>query len=342
MRSRSCVAITGLVAGILLLHASTAWSQFRGKGGGGPGSKGGGFSDPAGMFDRMSKGKGVILISEQNFFRDPLTKFAEENRISGGQITRDQFTAFWSVKDKYMSGGFGMGGRPPGPGPDPKGGPPALPAPGVPGPGPAAPSIDKNEALMAWAEAEFKRRDRNDDGYMNIDEVSDSMKDEYVKWDLSGDNLISLNEYRAYFQIRFQSGGRDDPGGPLPKIIIEEEDLDARPVVFRAGKLPKELPSWFNELDTDKDGQVALYEWRTAKREPDEFLTHDKNADGLITPEEALKQQAVARAASISSGTLASAGPGMSRGDDRSRSGEGKGGKGGKGGFKWGDIRVPR
>lgn len=41
-----------------------------------------------------------------------------------------------------------------------------------------------------------------------------------------------------------------------------EDDLDKRPTVYRAGKLPeKGLPAWFVQLDTDQDGQVALYEW---------------------------------------------------------------------------------
>src|SRR5262249_47550530 len=51
----------------------------------------------------------------------------------------------------------------------------------------------------------------------------------------------------------------------------------------------KRLPPWFNELDTDGDGQVALYEWLDAGRTRDEFLKYDLNGDGFIPQEEALR-----------------------------------------------------
>ena len=51
----------------------------------------------------------------------------------------------------------------------------------------------------------------------------------------------------------------------MPLALMEEEDWDRKPTVLRAGKLPKDgLPTWFKELDTDGDGQVALFEWRKA------------------------------------------------------------------------------
>ena len=64
---------------------------------------------------------------------------------------------------------------------------------------------------------------------------------------------------------------------------------EQRPVVLRYGKMPKELPSWFNELDTDKDGQVGMYEWRSDSRVVSEFMAMDLNGDGLLTAEEYLR-----------------------------------------------------
>ena len=52
---------------------------------------------------------------------------------------------------------------------------------------------------------------------------------------------------------------------------------------------PKILPKWFKELDTDGDGQVALYEWRRAGKKLDEFSEYDLNDDGFITAEEVLQ-----------------------------------------------------
>jgi Ca2+-binding EF-hand superfamily protein len=57
----------------------------------------------------------------------------------------------------------------------------------------------------------------------------------------------------------------------------------------RVGRiLPKGLPSWFEQLDQDGDGQVGVHEWRAAGRDPEEFRKYDLNADGFITVEELL------------------------------------------------------
>jgi hypothetical protein len=78
------------------------------------------------------------------------------------------------------------------------------------------------------------------------------------------------------------------------------------------GKLPRGLPAWFEQLDTDKDGQIGLYEWKGAGRPIAEFLAMDLNRDGFVTVEEALRYQK-ARPASAPRGTAiarASAVPG--------------------------------
>jgi len=53
--------------------------------------------------------------------------------------------------------------------------------------------------------------------------------------------------------------------------------------------LPKELASWFDDLDVDRDGQVALYEWREGGRDLDEFRKYDLNDDGFITLDELIR-----------------------------------------------------
>lgn len=58
-----------------------------------------------------------------------------------------------------------------------------------------------------------------------------------------------------------------------------------------AGDLTEGLPGWFYELDTDRDGQVAMHEftttWTTDKRQ--EFASLDANEDGLLTSSEVLR-----------------------------------------------------
>jgi hypothetical protein len=68
----------------------------------------------------------------------------------------------------------------------------------------------------------------------------------------------------------------------------EPEDEEPKQVVYRAGKLPKGLPGWFEQLDTDKDAQVGLYEWLAGGRTLGEFQQMDRNGDGFLTVQEVL------------------------------------------------------
>jgi Ca2+-binding EF-hand superfamily protein len=55
------------------------------------------------------------------------------------------------------------------------------------------------------------------------------------------------------------------------------------------GNLPKGLPAWFQELDTNGDGQISLREWREGGKKLSEFREYDLDDDGLITPDEVLR-----------------------------------------------------
>jgi hypothetical protein len=81
-----------------------------------------------------------------------------------------------------------------------------------------------------------------------------------------------------------------DPNGRGKRGRGQQEE-EPQMIVYRYGKLPKELPNWWEQLDEDKDGQIGLYEWRKAGRSMDEFNELDLNRDGLITPDEWLKAQ---------------------------------------------------
>jgi Ca2+-binding EF-hand superfamily protein len=52
---------------------------------------------------------------------------------------------------------------------------------------------------------------------------------------------------------------------------------------------PKALPAWFEELDTNKNGEISLKEWLQGGKKLEEFCEFDLNDDGLITAEEVLR-----------------------------------------------------
>ena len=136
----------------------------------------------------------------------------------------------------------------------------------------------------------FKHLDRDEDGYLSTPEMPAALRADLRRWDRNGDGLISLTEYHDYFLRRLDHLHQEyqrHMERPPPDIEVREEA--ERPMVIRAGKLPPGLPAWFDQLDQDRDGQVALYEWRRAGWDLAEFKKLDLNDDGLLVPEEVLK-----------------------------------------------------
>ncbi len=319
-----------------------------GKKGGAGGFGGGGGADPNAIFDFLAQGRNFFLISQSRKEGPMLAQFAQEKGITNGQITRQQYLDYYDWKAKQApaappGGGFGKGGFG-GPGGAKGGfGGRDMQAPGgAPGAGPTP------EMLAQFAELEFKRYDRNMDNFLNQEEMPPGLRRDLAKWDKDGDGRISLAEFKDYFVASRTQGAEESGRNGSASIIIEEEDLDKKPVVYRAGgAMPAGLPAWFKELDTDGDGQVAPYEWRKAGKSMEEFANWDLNGDGFITPDEALKQQSVlAKNGRGSPGNSLASGFGSgSEKDDRrmkfgkgpggdgSTSGKGPGGFGGFGGF---------
>src|SRR5207253_1962683 len=118
-----------------------------------------------------------------------------------------------------------------------------------------------------------------------------------ARWDRNKDNLIDLNEYKAYFLARMLQRIEQDSQRAKSMPDTRKTDWEKRPTVYRAGKLPKDLPKWFVELDQDQDGQISLAEWRRAGKSVEEFAKYDRNQDGLLTPAEVLRYETLAKAA---------------------------------------------
>jgi len=103
------------------------------------------------------------------------------------------------------------------------------------------------------------------------------------------------NEDREAKREEKKSGSSDPAKSGVTRIIIEEDE-EVLPTVYHAGgNLPKGLPEWFGQYDTDKDGQVSLYEWRIGKKSAEldaDFEKMDRNGDGFLTAEEIVYYQA--------------------------------------------------
>ena len=151
----------------------------------------------------------------------------------------------------------------------------------------------------------FERWDEDRNGKLDTYEMSEDLKASRDRWDANRDGFIVREEYWAYYQDRLRVLSEEVATGKLdlglkrggPTIPPPEE---RRPMIFRAGKLPKNLPPWFIKLDNDNDGQISLFEWRRNGKSLDEFAGVDRNGDGLVTPEETLRYVTTAPPASDS------------------------------------------
>lgn len=122
----------------------------------------------------------------------------------------------------------------------------------------------------------FAKLDRNGDGFLSDAEMKDPLKAECDRWDANGDGLISTEEYGTYYQSRLY--------WIAAKIAAGQIDLGL--------KRGESLPTWFVELDSDRDGQVDIHEWHQAGKPLPEFADWDRDGDGLATREEVLRRMA--------------------------------------------------
>jgi Ca2+-binding EF-hand superfamily protein len=140
----------------------------------------------------------------------------------------------------------------------------------------------------AWegkVEAAFRRLDRNGDGRLTEEEMPKALRKEWRQWDANHDGAIDLAEYRAW------SAGRKERKllKRYRQAVVPPPPEEKKSPVYRAGKLPKGLPRWFQPLDADNDGQIGLYEWLKAGRRVEDFQALDRDGDGFLTIKEILR-----------------------------------------------------
>jgi Ca2+-binding EF-hand superfamily protein len=161
----------------------------------------------------------------------------------------------------------------------------------------------REEAFRVQVASSFKNRDRNGDGFLQKHEMPLQLIKDLAKY-VGGRDRVDFLEYLRFcrdreFPLPPMPPSQADSGskGSQPMTqIIDQTEIDKGPVVYRAGKLPKELPDWFEKLDMDKDGQISLYEWRKGGKSLAEFKLWDRNDDGLVTFDEVLRKLKMDRA----------------------------------------------
>jgi hypothetical protein len=191
-------------------------------------------------------------------------------------------------------------------------------------------------------EKKFASLDFNHDDRLSQDEIPENSKlfEGFKGFDKDGDGYIDLTEYKAYVAAQLDSDPEAGSYGSFAGGSYGKEKKQELSVAIRYGKLPAGLPSWWTELDTDKDGNIGLYEWRVDGRDMKEFTRMDLDGDSMLAPQEWQRfnvlsaQQAKAFAAQeeidgVSEGPGQGRGAGFAPGAGRTTGGRGFGPPGG-------------
>ena len=139
------------------------------------------------------------------------------------------------------------------------------------------------------ADKVFDKLDRDGSGFLEPPEWTDRLRAAAARVDRNRDGRVDRDEYRAYFEGRVVDVMSFGPDPPVPPTPPPTPPVESVPFAIRYGKMPPGIPAWFVELDTDRDGQVGLYEWLASRLPMVRFTEMDLDGDGLLTPTEYLR-----------------------------------------------------
>lgn len=152
-------------------------------------------------------------------------------------------------------------------------------------------------AQEEYAKRFFQKLDVNADGFLQSEEMTESLNERRLSWDRDRDGVISVDEYGSYYRAQFKSIADGVASGAIPSKHAPASATSATPPQARVQDAPKpardgggkeanSLPGWFYRCDLDGDGQIGLNEWVKSNGEVKDFQTMDRNADGLLEPRE--------------------------------------------------------
>jgi Ca2+-binding EF-hand superfamily protein len=199
--------------------------------------------DPNVIFDAMDRNKDGVVTRDELLDRRSRDRFDDYVRRAGvtdGRLTREAFLKAFEQRQTERARGFSR----------------------------------------TEADRMFRELDVNSDGKLDDAELLNALRlwNELDRWDKNKDSKIDLHEFEAFLLSQFRSGSTAEVSAP-PADKDAQHGKPAEPI-YRAGKLPADIPDWFKEWDADGDGMVALYEWQGTMAE---FQAIDRNNDGFIT-----------------------------------------------------------
>lgn len=131
----------------------------------------------------------------------------------------------------------------------------------------------------------------NEDGFVTLDEFttacSKAVKAQFARMDTNADGKLNKDE-------RSKRQGPRSEGGPRPRNGLRDSDSSGRgseapaPPADSPGVASRPKPPRTEDLDTDLDGVVTLYEFSTGwdKFNRMQFTCMDANADGELSQDE--------------------------------------------------------